>query len=120
MSHGSEGMNTRSCRAFLVVAAWLGAYAVADVIYVPSDYLTIQEGADAALEGDVVLVADGVYFGAGNRKIRFGGKAITVCSENGPANCIIDCGYLGVGFMFDNDEGPGSVVRGFTITNGYS
>jgi len=89
----------------------------ATVLHVPSEYPTIQAGIDAAAEGDTVLVADGTYTGAGNRDIDFGGKAILVASENGPASCIIDCQHAGRGFHFHTGETQGSEVRGFTICN---
>jgi hypothetical protein len=54
-------------------------------------FMTIQEGIDDASNGDIVLVADGIYTGGGNRDIDFYGKAITVRSFNGPDVCIIDC-----------------------------
>ena len=52
---------------------------------------TIQEGIDAAVNGDTAIVLDGVYTGTGNRDLDFLGKAITLRSANGPAHCIIDC-----------------------------
>ncbi|MCP4248180.1 MAG: right-handed parallel beta-helix repeat-containing protein, partial [bacterium] len=48
----------------------------------------------------------------------FGGKAITVHSENGPESCTIDCEGSGRGFHFYSGEGPGAVAAGFTITGG--
>ena len=88
------------------------------VIHVPANYSTIQAAVDAAAPGDTILVADGTYTGVGNKDVDFHGKAITVQSENGPDNCIIDCENDERGFYFCSGEGQGSVVSGFTITNG--
>jgi len=86
--------------------------------YVPGDYRTIQEAIDAASNGEVILVANGTYTGTGNQDLNFNGEAITFQSENGPENCIINCGSNGRGFNFIGGEGPNSVVSGFTITGG--
>ena len=83
------------------------------------DYPTIQQGIDAAESGDTIIVADGIYTGQGNREIDFKGKAVTLRSEKGPANCIIDCQDTGRGFYFHRSENTGSVVEGFTIRNGH-
>jgi hypothetical protein len=94
------------------------------VLHVPSEYLTIQAAIDAAVYGDTVVVADGIYTGNGNRDIDFLGKAITVRGENGAANCIIDCQGNETehhrGFIFQNDEGPNSIISGVTIINGFA
>ena len=86
-------------------------------IRVPADQPTIQAGIDAAVDGDTVLVADGTYTGAGNRDIDFKGKAITVASENGAENCVIDCPWH-QGFILTKNESNNSVIRGLTIQNG--
>jgi len=96
-------------------------------IHVPLQFPTIQGGIDHVLEGGIVIVADGIYTGDGNRDIDFKGKAITVRSENGPESCIIDCGGLRGpteweehrGFYFHSGEDGNSVLSGFTITNGW-
>jgi hypothetical protein len=78
----------------------------------------IQEGIDAASDGDTVLVLDGTYTGIGNKDLDFGGRLISVRSENGPEACIIDCEDDGRGFYFHSGEGADAVVEGQTITNG--
>ena len=88
------------------------------VILVPAEYPTIQAGIDAALPGDIVLVADGAYTGVGNKDLDFKGKAITVASENGPKSCIIDCERSGRGFFFQSGEGKDCVLSGLTVQNG--
>lgn len=102
----------------LVVAALAGAAAQAVERHVPGEYPTIQAAVDACVDGDVVVVADGIYSGAGNTEVNFGGRAITVRSANGPAACIIDgSGNARKAFDFLTDEGPESVVDGFTVRN---
>jgi hypothetical protein len=96
---------------------------LASVNKVPSDYITIQAAIDASLDGDTVLVAAGTYTGEGNRDIDFKGKAITVKSEQGPQTCIIDCqgseDEPHRGFYFHTGEDANSILKGFTVTNGY-
>jgi hypothetical protein len=107
--------------AALAVVLVLGLAAPVDaqtIRNVPADYTTIQAGIDAAQGGDTVLVADGTYTPAASYGLDFKGKAITVQSENGPANCIIDCQNSGRGFWFHYGETASSVVDGFTITQG--
>ena len=88
-------------------------------IRVPTQYPAIQAGIRAAVNGDTVMVADGIYRGVGNKNLDFLGKGIVVMSENGPENCIIDCDGSGRGFRFHSGEDSNSVVQGFSIINGH-
>ena len=92
-------------------------------IYVPAEYPNIQEAINRSWNGGTVRIADGVYAGLGNRDLDFLGREITVRSENGPNNCIIDCQGTANdrhrGFYFHRNEGANSVVLGLTIANGY-
>lgn len=85
---------------------------------VPSQYANIQAAITAAVNGDTVLVAPGTYTGTGNKNLNFAGKAIAVRSEAGPANTIIDSQNSGRAFVFQTNEGPNSIVDGFTLRGG--
>ena len=78
----------------------------------------IQEGINAAVNGDTVVVLDGTYTGVGNRGLDFEGRAVTLTSSNGPNGCIIDCEAEAGGFVFNGGETQYTVVQGFTITRG--
>lgn len=86
------------------------------------DFPTIQTAIDdpGVVAGDELVLADGTFVGNGNRDIHYRGKAITIRSQNGPGVCIIDCQGVGLrGFVFQNGEGPGSVLESVTITGGF-
>jgi len=84
------------------------------------DQPTIQDGINAASNGDTVLVGPGTFTGVGNYDIDFSGKAIAVVSQFGPASTTVDCQSNGRGFIFDSGETSSSVLQGLTITNAYS
>ena len=99
---------------------------VPHIIYVPGDYPTIQEGIEAAEDGDTVLVADDTYY----ENINFIGKPILLASEfildgdtNHINNTIIDGSQpvnpdIGSVVTFGSGEDTTSVLCGFTITGG--
>ena len=93
------------------------------ILRVPDPFTTIQQAIDAAEDYDVVLVADGIYIGDGNRDLQLTGKSITIRGENGPQNTIIDCNGTENdphrGFNFTNNTNTNAIFAGFTIKNGF-
>ena len=85
-------------------------------------FTTIQDGIDAAQNGETVLVDDGIYYENGLSWFSwdpYWSKHITVRSLYGPENCIIDVGGGTHGFLFEEDYTYNSsdVIDGFTIRN---
>jgi hypothetical protein len=100
-----------ACVALLFSAA---RAADAATIRVPADQPTIQQAIDAAVNGDVVLVAPGTY----PERIDFKGRIITVASEQGPELTIIDAGGAGTVVTFKSGETRNAILSGFTIRGG--
>ncbi len=88
------------------------------------NYPTIQAAIDAASDGNQIYLADGVFVGEGNRDLDTHGKQLTIESLSGnAAACIIDCGGSEIephrGFRFHTGETGTTILRNFTIRNGY-
>jgi len=86
----------------------------AATIHIPADQSTIQAGIDAAVDGDIVLVAPDTYV----ENIDFLGKAIALQSEGGAEATVIDGNATDTVVFFRNGETGASIIEGFTITNG--
>ncbi len=97
----------------------------AQIINIPADYPTIQQGINAANPGDTVLVADGVYY----EQISFWGEPVFVTSlftVNGDSTHLYNTILDGTGLPFGNASvvkfinycDTNSVIAGFTIRNG--
>ncbi|RLA93207.1 MAG: hypothetical protein DRG69_07510, partial [Deltaproteobacteria bacterium] len=87
-------------------------------IYVDNDFTddpanhrwnTIQEGINDANDGDTIIVRDGIYVENVNVN-----KSLTIRSENGSENCIVDAGGSGNAITLSADE---ITLEGLTATN---
>ena len=88
--------------------------ALAVTIHVPADYSTIQGAIDSAADGDIVLVAPGIYV----ENLDFLGKAITVQSREGAGLTIIDGGLTESVVTFASGETEEASIDGLTLRNG--
>ncbi len=84
---------------------------------------SIQAAVDACASGDTILLADGVYKGAGNHDILIRRKVLHLLSESGdPSRCVIDCQGESRGLDFhDGPDIPSwpemAVIDGIGIRN---
>jgi len=107
---------------FMIIILLFQYCLISNIIEIPLDYPNIQQGIDAAIDGDTVQVSHGVYTGVGNRDLSFNGKKILLQSKSGPNSTIIDCQADSTdphrGVNFTHGEDSFSIIDGFTIKNG--
>jgi len=88
----------------------------ADVIHVPADYPTIQQGIDAAGAGDIVMVAAGEYFEEINLKagviVQGAGKGVSIINGGGDSGDVVRA--------IGNDITSDTKFTGFTVTGAIS
>ncbi len=95
---------------FGLLSVLLIAFPVSGEVIVVPDNKTIQEVIDSASDGDTIIVRDGVYSVYLNIT-----KSITLRSENGTANCILDANRPDDVIEVHADF---VTITGFTIRNG--
>jgi hypothetical protein len=105
----------------LAVPVWSETYLVIPDSHL-GDFPNIQTAIDSVRDGDIIELADGVFWGTGNWDIDWGYKEVTIRSRSGNTEaCIVDgAGLWGEqhqGFYI-HDVGPGAVLDRVTIRNG--
>jgi len=81
----------------------------AATIYVPDDYPTIQEAADAASSGDTVVVRDGTY----TENVNVNKDHLTISSENGAQTTIVEAANSSGAVVDVNADHV--TISGFTV-----
>ncbi|MCK4653811.1 MAG: T9SS type A sorting domain-containing protein [Candidatus Cloacimonetes bacterium] len=101
---------------------FLCSFAFAEIINVPADQPTIQQGINVAVNSDTVLVQPGTYI----ENINYNGKSIvlgslflTIGNPAYIAETVIDGNNIASVVIIENATGTTAVLCGFTITNGY-
>ncbi|MFQ5805840.1 MAG: M28 family peptidase [Phycisphaerae bacterium] len=79
---------------------------------------SIAEAIAQAVHASQITVLSGTYSGIGNRWIDFIGRRAVLRSEAGPETCVIDLEGWAAGLLLQGEQGPETVIDGFTITNG--
>ncbi len=108
-------------KLFLLLLFIISIFLDAELIHIPIDYTSIQEGIDASSNNDTILVDIGIYF----ENINFNGKNVTLGSNfittqdtSFISQTIIDGNLDGSVIVFDSNEDSTAVLSGFTIRNG--
>jgi hypothetical protein len=107
----------------IVSILFLVGIAFPNIIYIPDDYSTIQQGIDASADGDTVLVNAGTYV----ENINFNGHNTVLGSQylitgdtSHIGRTVIDGDSSGSVITVESGEDSTTMIAGFTITNGLS
>ncbi len=96
---------------------------LANIIHIPGDYETIQEGIDASADGDTVLVQPGTYLEIINfsgHNIVLGSLFLMTGDTTYISETIIDGNSSGPVVTFESGEDRTTILTGFTIRDGYN
>ena len=94
----------------------------ATIINVPDDYSTIQQGIDASVNGDTVLVQPGTYvenINFNGHNIVLGSLFLTTSDTSYISQTVIDGNAVGSVVTVENGEIITTIITGFTIQNGF-
>ena len=106
------------CAPSLLLAFAATAATHADTINVPGNYSTIAEAINSANDGDVILIAPGVYY---EHNLSTDDKAITIKgtrNSGGILETTVDALLNGTVFDVSNNAGPDTVIQDLVLTGG--
>jgi hypothetical protein len=118
---GSPCLPNRNSCLTLIGARGVGCHTLTMIRVTPDgtgDAATIADAMEAAVAGDTIMLAPGVFSGPGNRDILSRGFPLVITSEAGAGETVIDCGAGGdayYGFYFGGGEDTSTVLEGVTI-----
>lgn len=110
----------RDATLTLAVVCLLASTAAADELFVPSaEYPTIQAAVDAAVDGDAVVLRDGVFRGSGNLDVAMPPKVLTIRAQSlGHAVIWGEASTFGSGpraLEYTAPASSGSVIQGIVF-----
>ncbi len=95
-------------------------YSYCQIINIPADYASIQEGIDAASEGDTVLIQPGIYLehlAILNKNITLASLFLTTADTSFISTTIID-GDTSGRILYTDGVTSETVITGLTLRNG--
>src|SRR5262249_48614577 len=100
----------------LLVVPFVATDLAAQLVVPSPQYPTIQSAIAAASASATIQVLPGVY----PENLNTQGKALTLYAVSGPATTFVDGGGTAPVVSIVSGEGRSTIVRGFTIRNGYN